>query len=93
MPISQNMITQELRVKDKIIFFKYLRTDGGKVPAQLSYHSGHAMAQTFSHRSLTAAAQVCARVSSCGIYGRQSGSGKGFSLEFFNLPLSIIPCS
>jgi hypothetical protein len=37
------------------------------------------MAQAVSCRPLTAEARVRSRVSPCGIYGRQSGTGKGFS--------------
>jgi hypothetical protein len=37
------------------------------------------MAQVVSRRSLTAEAQVSARVNLCGVCGRQSGTGTGFS--------------
>jgi hypothetical protein len=38
---------------------------------------GHAMAQVVSHQPVT----VEAKVSSCGLYGGQSGTGTGFSLS------------
>jgi hypothetical protein len=45
------------------------------------------MAQVVSHWPLAVEAQVHAWVSSCGIYGGQSGSGTGFS------PISsVFPC-
>jgi hypothetical protein len=49
------------------------------------------MAQVVSHRPLTAEARVRARVSPCGICGGQSGTGTGFSSEFFGFSsVSII---
>jgi hypothetical protein len=50
---------------------------------------GRAMAQVVSRRPLTAEARVRARVNPCGICGGQSGTGTGFSPEFFGFPLSI----
>jgi hypothetical protein len=47
------------------------------------------MAQVVSRRPLIAEARVRARVNPCGICGGQSGTGTGFSLEFFCFPLSI----
>jgi hypothetical protein len=42
---------------------------------------------------LTAEARVHARVNECGIYDGQSGTGTGFSLEFFSFPvLSSFHC-
>jgi hypothetical protein len=49
------------------------------------------MAQAVSHRPLIAEAQGRARVSPCGIYGEQNGSGTGFSLSSSVFPVSIIP--
>jgi hypothetical protein len=43
---------------------------------------GRAIAQTVSSRLPTAAARVRARVRSCGICGRQSGTGTGFPCQF-----------
>jgi hypothetical protein len=51
------------------------------------------MAQVDSHRPLTAEARVRARVNPCGICVEQSGTGTGFSFEFFGFPISIIPPS
>jgi hypothetical protein len=45
------------------------------------------MVQAVSPRPLPAEAWVRARVSSRGIYGRQSGTGAGFSPSF-----SVFPC-
>jgi hypothetical protein len=47
------------------------------------------MAQVVSRRLVTAEARVRARVNLCGICVGQSGTGTGFSLEFFGFPLSI----
>jgi hypothetical protein len=49
---------------------------------------GHVIAQPVSRRLPTAAAQVRAQVKSCGICGRQSGTGAGFLLVL-RFPLSI----
>jgi hypothetical protein len=45
------------------------------------------MAQAVSRRPLTAEARVLSRVSPCGIYGGQSGTGTGFSPS-----TSVFPC-
>jgi hypothetical protein len=45
------------------------------------------MAQAVSRRPLTAEARVRSRVSLCGIYGGQSGTGTGFSWN-----TSVFPC-
>jgi hypothetical protein len=47
------------------------------------------MVQAVSRRSLTAEARVQSRVSPCGICGGQSGTGTGFSPEYFGFPLSV----
>jgi hypothetical protein len=47
------------------------------------------MAQAVSRRPLTAEARVRSWVSPCGISGGQSGTGTGFSPEYFSFPLSI----
>jgi hypothetical protein len=47
------------------------------------------MAQVVSRRLLTAEARVRSRVNPYGICGGQSGTGTGFSLEFFGFPLSV----
>jgi hypothetical protein len=53
---------------------------------------GRAIAQAVSGRLPTAAAQVRARVRSCGIYGGQSGTGAGFLRVLpFPLPIRILP--
>jgi hypothetical protein len=46
------------------------------------------MAQAVSSQPLTTVARVCARVSSCGICGGQSGTGTDF-LRVLRFPLSI----
>jgi hypothetical protein len=48
---------------------------------------GRAMAQAVSRRSLTAEARDRSRVSPCGIFGGQSGTGTGFSPS-----TSVFPC-
>jgi hypothetical protein len=48
---------------------------------------GRAMAQAVSGRPLTVEAQVRSRVSPCGIFGGQSGTGTGFSPS-----TSVFPC-
>jgi hypothetical protein len=59
--------------------------------AIIHFNSGYAMAQAVSRRPLIAEARVCARVSSCGVYGGQSGTETVF-LEFVGFhPVSIIP--
>jgi hypothetical protein len=55
----------------------------------VTLYLGHAMAQVVSCRPLTVEAWVLARVNPRGICGGQSGTGTGFSLEFFSFPLSI----
>jgi hypothetical protein len=52
---------------------------------------GRAMAQTVSHRPLTAEAYVRARVSPRGIWSGQSGTGKHFALSSSVFPVFIIP--
>jgi hypothetical protein len=47
------------------------------------------MDQVVSRRPLTAEARVRARVNPCGICGGQSGTGTGFTPEFFGFSLSI----
>jgi hypothetical protein len=47
------------------------------------------MAQAVSRRTLTAEAVVRARVNPCGICGKQSGTGTGFSPSCSVFPLSI----
>jgi hypothetical protein len=47
------------------------------------------MAQVISHQPLTSEARVLPQVTPCGICYGQSGTGTGFSLEFFGFPLSI----
>jgi hypothetical protein len=47
------------------------------------------MAQEVSRRPPTAKARVRSRVNTCGICGRQSSTGTGFSPEYFGFPLSI----
>ena len=47
---------------------------------------GRAMAQAVSGRPLTAEGRVRSRLSPCGICGGQSGTGTGFSPEYFSLP-------
>jgi hypothetical protein len=49
------------------------------------------MAQAVSRRPLTAEARVRARVTPCGIWGKQSGTGTGFSSSSSVFPVSIIP--
>jgi hypothetical protein len=51
--------------------------------------TGHAIAQVVSHRLHTVAAQVRARVRSCGVCGRQSGIVVG-SLQVLLFPLPIV---
>jgi hypothetical protein len=56
-----------------------------------------AMAQAVSRRPLTAVARICTRVNLCGICGRQSSTGTGFSPSYSVFPVNIIslflPCS
>jgi hypothetical protein len=54
---------------------------------------GRAMAQAVSRRPLTAEARVSSRVNLCGICGRQSGIGTGFSPSSSVFPVNIIPPS
>jgi hypothetical protein len=55
----------------------------------VNYHLRRAMAQAVSRRPLTAEARVRSRVSPCGICGGKSGTGTGFSPDYFGFPLSI----
>jgi hypothetical protein len=67
-------------------------TNGCSVPTGLLHERvqrGRAMAQAVSRRPPTAEAWVRSRVSPCGICGGQSGTGTGFSPEYFVFPLSI----
>jgi hypothetical protein len=50
------------------------------------YYTDHAIAQAVSCQLLTAVAQICVQISPCGICGGHSGTGTGFSLEFFGFP-------
>jgi hypothetical protein len=52
---------------------------------------GRAMAQAVSHRTLTSEPRVRTRVCQCGIYGEQSGTGKGFFPSSSIFPVTIIP--
>jgi hypothetical protein len=55
---------------------------------------GRTIAQVVSRRFPTEAAQVRARVRSCGIFGGQSGAGAGFLRVLrFPLPIFIPPIS
>jgi hypothetical protein len=47
------------------------------------------MGQTVSRWPLTTKARLRSRVSPCGICGGQSGTGTGFSPDYFGLPLSM----
>jgi hypothetical protein len=58
-------------------------------PKLVTCRLGGAMAQAVSRRPPTAEVRVRSRVSPCGICGGQSGTGTGFSLEFFGFPLSV----
>ena len=53
-------------------------------------NKGCAMAQAVSRRLLTVEARVRSGVSTCGIWGGQSGTGTGFPPpEYFGFPLSL----
>jgi hypothetical protein len=52
---------------------------------------GHAMTQVVNHWPFTTEGWVHARISPCGICGRQIGTGTSLCLEFFSFPVSIIP--
>jgi hypothetical protein len=54
--------------------------------ANAKWRESCAMAQAVSRRPLTAYARVRSRVSPCGICGGQSGTGRGFSPQYFGLP-------
>jgi hypothetical protein len=56
----------------------------------LRFPLGRAIAQVVSRRILTAAARVRAQVSSCGICGRQRGTGAGFHRELRVSPATLI---
>ena len=49
------------------------------------------MAQAVSRRPPTSEARVRSRASPCGIFGGQSGTGTGFSPEYFGFPVNSIP--
>jgi hypothetical protein len=49
------------------------------------------MAQAVSRRHVTVEAKVRGRVSPCGIYGGQSGTGTDFSPSSSVSPVNIIP--
>jgi hypothetical protein len=51
--------------------------------------NGRAMTQAVSRRPLTTEVRVRSRVSPCDICRGQSGTGTGFSPEYFGFPLSI----
>jgi hypothetical protein len=51
---------------------------------------GSATAQAVSRRPLIAEASIRSRVSPSGICGGQSGTGTGFSPEYFGFPLSVL---
>jgi hypothetical protein len=48
------------------------------------------MAEAVSRRPLTVEASVWSRTSSCEIWGRQSGIGKGFFFEYFGFPQMLL---
>jgi hypothetical protein len=74
------------------------RIDDGQCPESLSFHlfllvSFSSWAQTLadSRQSLISEAQFRGRVTPCGIYGGQSGTGTGFSLSSSVFPVIIPP--
>jgi hypothetical protein len=66
-----------------------LLSTGTTLPLRrLAYGIGRTIAQVVSRRLPTGAARVRARVSLCGIYGGQSGTGIAF-LQVLRFPLPI----
>jgi hypothetical protein len=61
---------------------------GTTLPLRRLAGIGRTIAQVVSRRLPTAAARVRARVSLCGIYGGQSGTGTAF-FEVLRIPLQI----
>jgi hypothetical protein len=59
----------------------------------VGFLQGRAMAQAVSRWPLTAEAWFRARFNPCGICGRQSGPGTGFSPSSSVFPVNIIPLS
>jgi hypothetical protein len=59
------------------------------MPNILTGGTSSAMAHAVSYRHLTVEVLVRSRVSPCGICGGQSGTGTGFSPEYFGFPMSV----
>jgi hypothetical protein len=69
-----------------------LQTKHAVLRVNQSWIQGRAIAQVGSRQSLTAKTRVRAQVSPCGICSEHSGTGTGFSPEFFRFPLSLSFC-
>jgi hypothetical protein len=57
---------------------------------QVAHLQGRAMAQAINRRPLTAEARVRSRVSPCGIFGGQSGTGTGFPPSTLAFPCQFL---
>jgi hypothetical protein len=82
-PVHVEFVVDEMSLAQ--VLFEYLFPPVTVIPPTL--HSGRAMAQAVSRRSLTAEDRVRSRVRPCGIWGGQSGTGTGFSPS-----TSVFPC-
>jgi hypothetical protein len=90
---ARTLCWQTMSMEDEIeTFFREIDSEDPRQLSELRNVLGRAISQAVTQRLPTSAARVQARVSSCGIFGGQSGIGAGFlRVHRFPLPIRIPP--